>query len=69
MMIDDGHAVIDYTQEEPSEEFIELVTRRVVEKLSDKVIVRSPGKAVPQIAEKTDPRGFRRKKNRTDFCP
>ena len=37
---------------EPSEEFINLITRRVVEKLSDKVIREIAREAVPRIAEK-----------------
>jgi CheY-like chemotaxis protein len=40
------------SQTEPSEEFVALVARRVVEKLSDKVIREIAKEAVPRIAEK-----------------
>ncbi len=39
------------TQQEPSEEFIALVARRVVDKLSDKVVREIAMEAVPRIAE------------------
>jgi CheY-like chemotaxis protein len=52
MMIDDGPGVIDYAKDEPTEEFISLVTRRVIEKLSDKAVREIAREAVPRIAEK-----------------
>lgn len=40
------------SRDEPSEEFVALVTRRVVEKMSDKIIREIAKEAVPRIAEK-----------------
>ncbi len=48
---------------EPSEEFVALVVRRVIEKLSDKVVREIAKETVPKIAEKLIREALEEKKN------
>jgi CheY-like chemotaxis protein len=50
--IDEDESGEDHSEYVPSEEFIDIITRRVIEKLSDKAVREIAREAVPRITEK-----------------